>query len=110
MGGNRGKMAAQAGHAYLHTYLAALKHPKTVAAELAHHYTYDGPAYKIALIVDTVKELEDLYETYAGQIGASLVKDAGLTVFTEPTVTCLGLGPVSDRFIGDDIKSLATFK
>ena len=48
-------------------------------------------------------------EKYKDICGTSLVTDAGYTVFQEPTTTCLGLGPIFEENIGDDIKSLQTF-
>ena len=66
-------------------------------------------AYKIALIVDTVEELIELQKRYKDVCGTSLVKDAGFTVFNEPTITCLGLGPISVDNIGRDLKSLKLF-
>ena len=32
-----------------------------------------------------------------------------LIVQTEPTTTCLGIGPLSEELIGDDLKALKTF-
>jgi peptidyl-tRNA hydrolase len=66
-------------------------------------------AYKITLIVDTVDELKAIQEKYKNICGTSLVTDAGFTVFNEPTTTCLGLGPIYEDNVGDDIKSLKTF-
>ena len=113
MGGNRGKLAAQAGHAYLHAFWDAnkdelpyevrhLNNKRTMAID----YLNSERAYKITLVVDTVEELKVLYDKYKSICGVSLVTDAGFTVFDEPTTTCLGLGPISEDNIGDDIKSL----
>ena len=111
MGGNRGKLAAQAGHAYLHSVWNAMEHfPDDVAAYRA------GRAYKITLVVDTVEELEALEAKYRDRCGTSLVVDAGLTVFKnedgspQPTVTCLGLGPVRDSALEKDIRRLRPLK
>lgn len=123
MKGVRGKMCTQAGHAYLHAYWNAIEtrwdenascyvHPNKSAYEQAMAYQDrdgDGHAYKITLIVDTVEELRTLQEKYRGICGTSLVTDAGFTVFDEPTTTCLGLGPISEDNIGDDLKALKTF-
>lgn len=113
MGGNRGKMSAQAGHAYLHSFWNALDNDadndKFIQAKGYQNRTGDGYAYKIALIVDTVDELKLLQEKYKDICGTSLVTDAGFTVFDEPTTTCLGIGPIREDNIGDDIKSLKTF-
>jgi peptidyl-tRNA hydrolase len=113
MGGNRGKMSAQAGHAYLHAFWNAMDNDadnsKYIQAKGYQNRTGDGHAYKIALIVDTVDELKVLQAKYKDICGTSLVTDAGFTVFDEPTTTCLGIGPISEDNIGDDIKALKTF-
>ena len=121
MNGIRGKMCTQAGHAYLHAFwdanYAANVEPFTTEEVLiakrkvdqAQAYYNSDRAYKITLIVDTVDELKTLQEKYKDICGTSLVTDAGFTVFNEPTTTCLGLGPIAEENIGDDIKSLKTF-
>ncbi len=114
MGGNRGKMCTQAGHAYLHAYWDAAtnvgsikEYPQKMEQALA--YASSDHAYKITLIVDTVEELKALQEKYKDVCGTSLVTDAGYTVFNGPTTTCLGLGPIAEDNIGDDIKNLKVF-
>jgi peptidyl-tRNA hydrolase len=72
-------------------------------------YQSSERAYKITLIVDTVDELRALHKKYKDVCGTSLVTDAAFTVFNEPTTTCLGIGPIAEENIGDDIKSLKTF-
>ena len=119
MKGVRGKMCTQAGHAYLHAFWDAMDgfdapdfHVQSAKRQQAHAYKTregDGHAYKITLIVDTVDELKALQERYKNVCGTSLVTDAGFTVFEEPTTTCLGLGPISEDNIGDDLKALKTF-
>lgn len=105
MSGVRGKMCTQAGHAYVHTMLNAM----TETPELVEAYLNNGHAYKITLIVDTVDELKLIQEKYKDKVATKLVTDAGFTVFKEPTTTCLGLGPISEDMIGDDLKSIKTF-
>ena len=102
---SRGKMCAQAGHAFVH---AALK----TASEFPEHldaYINSKHAFKIVLIVDTVTELEILQAAYNELCATVLIKDKGLTVFEEPTVTCLGIGPLPDRLKGNDLRLLKTF-
>lgn len=109
MNGNRGKMAAQAGHAYLHAYWAS-----TVAGpdgqfkflDNASAYRQGDRAYKICLVVDTVEQLKAIHEEYKDICGTSLVTDAGFTVFDEPTTTCLGIGPLRDSKKTDTLKGL----
>lgn len=87
--GNRGKMAAQCGHGFLHSYLdCAERFP-----ERAEKYWGSGLAGKVVLKAphDVVVALE---EKYRDTCGVSLVTDAARTVFTEPTVTCIGIGPL----------------
>jgi peptidyl-tRNA hydrolase len=89
MGGNRGKLAAMAGHAYLHAYWNALYTDSKSASE----YRSGEKARKIALVVETDAELEAIYHHYLGVIGTTMVIDSGLTVFNEPTLACIGIGP-----------------
>jgi len=105
MNGIRGKMATQAGHAYLHTFMNAMAE----TPELATAYLDSGHAYKITLIVDTVEQLRELQEAYNDVCATQLITDKGFTVFTEPTTTCLGIGPLSEDMIGEDLKALKTF-
>lgn len=115
MNGNRGKLASMAGHAYLHSYWDAvgLNSPKEIRRKInlikyeqAVNYQSNGLAFKITLFVDTVDELLKLQESYKNVCGTSLVTDAAKTVFTEPTVVCLGIGPISETYIKDDLKNL----
>lgn len=102
MNGNRGKLASQAGHAYLHSVWDAMRRfPQSVA-----DYQASERAYKIALVVDTVAELQKLQDAYVNTCGVSLVRDAAFTVFDEPTVTCLGIGPIHEDQIGMDLAQL----
>jgi peptidyl-tRNA hydrolase len=118
MNGIRGKMCTQAGHAYLHAFWDAINRfpgehgfaeDKPGDAEQYQNRGGDGHAYKITLIVDTVDELKALEEKYKNICGTHLVTDRGFTVFKEPTTTCLGLGPIGEDKIGDDLKELKTF-
>ena len=102
MGGVRGKLAAQAGHAILHSWWDAEQRFAPAAAA----YRASPKAYKITLVVPTVRDLEVLRTVYHPVCGVSLVRDAGLTVFGEPTVTCLGLGPISQEQIGPELAQL----
>jgi peptidyl-tRNA hydrolase len=118
MNGNRGKLAAQAGHAYLHAYWDAedyLGRPVTEVSmdqwrarkDLLTAYRKSGKATKVCLVVETTDELRVLEAAYRPVCGVSLVTDAGLTCFDGvPTVTCLGIGPIRDEDVGDDLKAL----
>ena len=103
--GNEGKLAAQAGHAYLHAYWDAEGVAKFLAVEyldytysiVLNNYRNGNDARKIALVVDTVSELISLRDQFENlSVGTSLVEDCGYTVFKEPTITCLGIGPVPE--------------
>ena len=113
MNGVRGKLASMSGHAYLHSFWDADREDASVPVNMkrmqAIAYMNSERAYKITLVVDTVEELRALQDKYRDICGTSLVTDAGFTVFNEPTTTCLGLGPIAEENIGDDIKSLKTF-
>lgn len=88
--GAEGKGHAQSGHAWLHAFWDAERHfPESAAA-----YKDSPHAYKITLKVADESELRAIYEAHDGVCGRTLVKDAGFTVFDQPTVTCVGLGPV----------------
>ena len=102
MNGIRGKMITQGGHAYLH---AAWDAEKRFPDDMSAYRNGDHPR-KITARVDTDKELLELLEAYRGKCGVSLVTDAGFTVFKEPTITCLGIGPIKEDDIGEDLKSL----
>ena len=112
MNGIRGKMATQAGHAYLHAYwnaLSSIQEGKNFhKADQADAYQNSDHAYKITLVVDTIEELKILEEAYKDRCGVALVTDAGFTVFKESTTTCLGIGPICEDNIGDDLKCLKT--
>lgn len=105
MGGNRGKLASMAGHAYLHAWWNS----STNYPEAAIGYKNGGPAFKITLVVPTTDELLPILTKYKDICGVSLVTDAARTVFNEPTTVCLGLGPIRVDDIGDDLKSLKVF-
>ena len=90
MNGNRGKLGTQCGHAYLHAFLRG----KDIWSNRAEQYIGSGRSYKITLAVDTTAELHELHEYYRRIAGTALIEDAGFTVFAEPTVTCLGIGPI----------------
>jgi peptidyl-tRNA hydrolase len=103
--GVRGKMTAQAGHAFLHAFWDA---ERRFVAD-ARGYRNSEHATKITLCVDTDQELLALCAAYNAVCGTSLVTDAGFTVFNEPTITCLGIGPIHSDKVGQDLKDLKLF-
>lgn len=110
MNGIRGKMITQGGHAYVH----AMWDAQDRFPEMAKAYRDSDRAYKITLVVPAVADLERLAEAYRNRCGISLVKDAGFTVFKDdegnplPTVTCLGIGPIPEDMVDEDISKLRT--
>jgi peptidyl-tRNA hydrolase len=87
--GVRGKMASQAGHAYLHTWWDALER----FPERAKAYKESQAAVKITLVASEA-EINELWERYGKDFPVSRVVDAARTVFEKPTVTALGIGPI----------------
>lgn len=103
--GNRGKMMAQAGHAFLHAWWDAEER----FPEAAKHYRHSQLAVKILLKGENAAQLEDFYGRIKDQFGATLVKDAGRTIFKEPTVTFLGIGPISKEEAPEWLQQLKPF-
>jgi peptidyl-tRNA hydrolase len=101
MNGIRGKIINQGGHAILHSFWDSEdRFP-------SHAKAYrKGRAFKIVVVVDTEQELRDLEQSYRDVCGVSLVVDAGATVFNEPTVTYLGIGPIPVSKIKSDLADL----
>lgn len=87
-----GKFATQAGHGYSHALWDADKrHP--LLGELFRNGKH---ARKITCVVDTDDELRNIYDTVRDHnTGVTLVTDSGFTVFSEPTLTCVGFGPIT---------------
>lgn len=90
-----GKLAAQAGHAYLNAYLKALQERPIIAEE----YQRDGIGTKICL---KAKNQDAILKAYAAAKEAGLPCDLIIdqhhvipgTQFTgEPIITALGIGP-----------------
>jgi len=105
MNGIRGKMMTQAGHGYLHSFWdAEARFPKD-----AERYKNSDHARKITVQVDSAQDLDEIILAYKNVCGVSLVKDAAFTVFSEPTITGLGLGPIREDLIGEDLKALKLF-
>jgi peptidyl-tRNA hydrolase len=106
MNGIRGKIASQAGHAFLHAYWNSLENFTYHA--YAEAYKKSGKAVKITCVVDTDAELLELYDKYKSICGVTKVEDAGDTVFNgEKTLTCIGIGPFDvDLFGKPDLKIL----
>ena len=95
MKGVRGKMTSQAGHAFLHSYWDSKKRfPEHVEA-----YEKSDHAVKITCVVETNEELLEILEAYRSVCGVTEVIDAGFTLFNQPTLTCIGIGPITEELI-----------
>ena len=114
-----GKLAAQAGHAYLHAWWNAEDRfapgnwieSRDYYDSVMLPYRNNNDARKIALVVDTVQELEELYEQFRPHMGATIVDDCGYTVFDCTTTTAVGLGPIpSDWTKGTRLADLESLK
>jgi len=88
-----GKAAVQVAHAaVLLARRAETKDPREFAT------WWDGGQRKVALVVATLAELEQLdRQARALGIPTTWVEDAGFTEVPPGTKTCLGLGPAPDR-------------
>lgn len=109
MNGNRGKLIAQAGHAFQFAgWDAHDRYP-----EHLRHYRQSMSAAKVTLGSGAKESVEDLlaaedsaalealYNAYKGVCGVTFVKDEGRTVFKVPTVTVVGVGPLRTDRYGD---------
>ena len=83
-----GKLMAQAGHAFLGCISFADR-------DIGDAYWHKGSQPKIVLKVDNLEMLARANkECVEAEIVTYVVKDEGRTIFKEPTITCLGVGPV----------------
>ena len=112
MKGIRGKMAAQAGHAFMHAFWdAEVRFPDDAKMYRSTENGHEQPqkAYKICLIADTNADLEALYQYQKDRGGATRVVDSALTVLDNPMLTCVGFGPLEENQKSEKLKSLKTF-
>ncbi len=119
--GNRGKMMAQAGHAFLHTWWDAEDRDRAKYETLdawddapgrSHDYRHSQLAVKILLSGDNAAQLQAWYDEMKDNdkgIGVSLVTDAGRTIFKEPTITFLGIGPITKEEAPEWLQNLKPF-
>lgn len=105
---NAGKVASQAGHAYLDAYIQALE----LQPAIAHEYKCDGHGIKVCLAVASLDALL-LAKSKAKEAGLphALITDSGYTVFDgQSTITALGIGPVRKEQIKHITGALPLFK
>ena len=97
-----GKMLAQAGHAFVSTLYCAM----SINNKAVDHYMQNAQpkitlkAKNLNVLIRAKKECDNL------GLPNYLVTDAGRTVFSEPTVTCLGIGPVMKSQLSKYIQGL----
>lgn len=101
----KGKLAAQLAHASIKWLTQRIRNsPEKKALDLLDEEEIswiDGNFKKVAVYVETEKELVELYQA-AKEAGltVNLITDAGLTEFHgQPTKTCLAIGPHSSEKI-----------
>ena len=88
-----GKIASQAGHAYVDALRAAQKHdPSRVDTYFSEA---GGHGIKICLVCGSLEKLECARQmTLDAGLPCALITDLGYTVFDgRPTITALGIGP-----------------
>ena len=105
-----GKLAAQVAHASLGAFLASgtiNQRRVLILKDEVNKPWLEEEFTKICLMVDSEEELLRIYEIVKANLTGiphALIKDAGHTVFKDPTITCLGIGPwyseVLDSFTG----------
>ena len=105
---NSGKVAAQAGHAYLDAYLQALE----LKPEIAELYKSEHHGIKVCLAVSSLDDLlkAELKSKLIG-LPHALITDLGYTQFEgQSTITALGIGPATKDEIKRIVGSFPLFK
>ncbi|MCL5675119.1 MAG: peptidyl-tRNA hydrolase Pth2 [Candidatus Marsarchaeota archaeon] len=98
----KGKMAAQAAHAALMSYLESQKIDKKISDKWI-----ETGEKKIVLKGENLEMLKKLYEAFKYKgVPCALVSDAGLTELPPGTITALGIGPWSSEEIDKFTKTL----
>lgn len=95
----KGKLIAQGGHAFVGLILK-ISHPSRyllvtfLEPDSPEEVWINNEFTKVVLAVDSEEELLEIYEK-AKEAGLNtvLITDAGHTEFSEPTNTCVGIGP-----------------
>ena len=95
----KGKLATQVAHASVDAVLASSR--EKVAA-----WHDEGMKKVVVKVQDEAALRTSLQLAKKEKLVAKLITDAGHTVFKEPTVTCLGIGPDDDMKIDKITKHL----
>lgn len=95
---SRGKIAAQVGHAAVSCYNQSSVRTLFNRNDKRGEDWYKNNQVKIVLAVNSLEEIEAIYERAEQIIGppkllTSLIFDAGTTEIDKGTLTCLGIGP-----------------
>jgi len=98
----RGELRLTAGKAAVQVAHAAVYLARRAEAQAPREFEawWAGGQRKVALVVKTLAELEELdRRARAAGVPTTWVEDAGLTEVPPGTRTCLGLGPVPDAAV-----------
>ena len=104
-----GKLGSQIAHASMAAFLMGMKitkrnnstfHTLELEMEYARHEWISGTFTKIILKCDELDDLIKLNDKCSLEsIPHALITDSGRTVFDEPTITCLGIGPLPEALL-----------
>jgi PTH2 family peptidyl-tRNA hydrolase len=87
-----GKLAAQVAHASVASFISTSQNHQQSWLEVGMP--------KVVLSASCEKEVIEYYQkALTANLPAKLIKDAGKTVITAGTITCVGIGPASERDI-----------
>ena len=115
-----GKLGAQIAHASMASFLQGMEieqlpysqiHTLKLDLDKSRHEWITGSFTKVVLKCKDEEELLELYERCSrnSKIPCSLITDSGRTVFKEPTVTCLGIGPLPESILNPIIGHLSLY-
>lgn len=86
----RGKLAAQVAHASVASFLAASSSHQQAWLEIGMP--------KVVFSASSEEEVIEYYQkALTANLPTQLIKDAGKTVITAGTITCVGIGPAPER-------------
>jgi len=101
MGHNRGKIAAQCGHAFVGCMEITMKN------DVSRWNEYKNSNYMAKVVLcGNLKSAKKIMKELENKVPFVLITDAGLTVFDKPTQTVLGVGPIRDEEMINKIKGL----
>ena len=90
----RGKIAAQAAHASIESFLKTQQKDSL----LADNWLRQGMP-KIVLRAGSQREITELFNRIKGEFPCAIIHDAGHTQVRPGTITALGIGPVAGKKI-----------